>query len=209
MLSAIEGKEQWIWGIEGYNERLPESAPKDEHIAYDIWNYYFAKGVKDAGFEPILMNFANGNFPYPGKEKEFVEWYNLTLQNTKYIGVHGYLSPNSWGNMIVNGTVNWLLLRYRKIKDAIDKYYKGENKGEHEFIMTEVGLTHAVDGDSDVGWLMDDMPESEYLSFLEYCDREFAKDEYLLSACVFVTGASVMWETFDSTKQVERILSNG
>jgi hypothetical protein len=109
----------------------------------------------------------------------------------------------------------WLCLRYRRIMNEGIRQKYGD---KHVCIITECGMTQGIWGGraEDVGpWaknltIPDDelikqlgrvvsvpIPEKDYWQTLLWYNSELMKDDYVMGACLFVTGATGQWETFE------------
>jgi hypothetical protein len=189
---------------ESLNEILPEKATADYHRLFDEYQVAFAEKMRVAGFEPIAQNFGTGN----GTGEQWLTFYPGTLASYKYLGFHEYDWPtldrlHTQGVNAGNGGM-WLALRYRRIMQEIRQKYGSQ----HVCIITECGMTQGVQGGQDIGQFatVNTVPGSTvklpisadaYWQTLLWYNSELMKDDYLMGACLFVTGATAQWETFE------------
>ncbi len=212
---------------ESFNEAMPENLGPNMMDAYDAFQVAFGHRIRAAGFEPVAMNFATGNF----RGQQFLDHFPGTLETYKYLGFHEYdwprldrlhnigLSkgddaqslrdrlPQIGANQGDGGM--WLCLRYRRIMNegVCQKY--GD---KHVCIITECGMTQGVQQGQDVGpWFRDNtlprsypdssvptpIPLDDYWQSLLWYNSELMKDDYVLGACLFVVGAISPWESFE------------
>jgi hypothetical protein len=213
---------------ESLNEVLPESTNSDTHKLYDEFQVAFAEKMRAAGFEPIAMNFGTGNGRgqqwldlYPGtletyKFLGFHEYDWPTLDRLHKTGLEGPDEPHNRLPGVGEGRGNdgmWLALRYRRIMNEGIRQKYGD---KHVCIITECGMTQGVWGGSanDLGpWATKNtvskaVPEGhisvpisveDYWETLLWYNEELMKDDYVLGACLFVTGATGRpeWDTFE------------
>jgi|GEM_PF-1634900 len=189
---------------ESLNEVLPENAIADAHKLYDEFQVSFINKMRAAGFETIAMNFGTGN----GTGSQWLTLYPGTLENSKYLGFHEYDWPtldrlHKVGLSEGNGGM-WLALRYRRIMNEIRQKYGDK----HVCLITECGMTQGVQGGRDIGpWATQNtVPNSNvvtpitadnYWQSLLWYNSELLKDDDVMGACLFVTGAVSPWETFE------------
>jgi hypothetical protein len=216
---------------ESYNEVLPGHASPHQKQAYDEFQIAFAAPIKQAGFEPIAMNFGTGNM----LGDDFLEYFPGTLETYTYLGFHEYDWPDMWWLHCHNIAEKdeggmWLTLRYRRIMEKVRKVHGVR----HTAIITECGMTQGVAGGQDVGpWhpptispseiqalnskprrypgcpegVPDDpvealapgrgISEERYWQSLLWYNHEIMKDDYVLTALLFVVGAVHPWESFE------------
>lgn len=190
---------------ESLNEVLPESAPADLHKLYDEYQVAFVEKMRTAGFEAIAQNFGTGN----GTGEQWLSLYPGTLASYKFLGFHEYDWPtldrlHRQGLAENNGGM-WLALRYRRIMEGGIRQQYGD---QHVCIITECGMTQGVQGGQDIGHRATEntvpgndlpmpIPEADYWQTLQWYNSELMKDEYLMGACLFVTGATGQWTTFE------------
>ncbi len=197
---------------ESFNEAVPGHAPPETKRAYDAFQVAFAAPIKQAGFEPIAMNFGTGNM----LGDDFLTYFAGTLETYTYLGFHEYDWPDMWrlhkeNISETNEGGMWLTLRYRRIMNEVNKVYSNQ----HRILITECGMTQAVLGGKDVGpWgpptvpqnvldylasknISPDVTEERYWNSLLWYNDELMKDEYVDAAMLFVVGAIHPWETFE------------
>jgi hypothetical protein len=190
---------------ESYNEIFPESAPADLKRKYDDFQVAFGAPIKAAGFEPIGMNFANGNMLGP----DFLTYFQGTLETYTYLGFHEYDWPQLWrlheeNIREKNEGGMWLTLRYRRIMAEVRKVYPNK----HKAIITECGLTQAVAGRDDIGWRAEPaVSETDYWKSLMWYNDEIMKDPYVVSALLFVVGATGGWPKWESFEHLGGIVN--
>ena len=181
---------------ESFNEAIPESVDPDVMKAYDAFQVAFGQRVRQAGFEPVAMNFGTGNF----LGHHFLENFEGTLETYRYLGFHEYDWPAMWRlhkeSEAVNGCM-WLTLRYRRTMNEVRQVYTDR----HTVIITECGMTQGVhpQGVGDVGQWHSSHPisEDDYWASLMWYNDQLAKDDYVMGACLFVVGAISPWESFE------------
>jgi hypothetical protein len=164
--------------------------------AYDAFQVAFGQRIRQAGLEPVAMNFGTGNF----LGHHFLENFQGTLETHRYLGFHEYDWPTMWRlhkeSEAVNGGM-WLTLRYRRTMNEVCQVYPDR----HTVIITECGMTQGVhpQGVGDVGPWHPSHPisEDDYWASLMWYDEELMKDRYVMGACLFVVGAISPWESFE------------
>jgi hypothetical protein len=182
---------------ESYNEALDfGNASAERKQQYDEFQVAFARPIKQAGFEPIAMNFSTGN----GMGDEFLKYFAGTLETCRYLGFHEYDWPTMWRlheeNILQKHEEGmWLCLRYRRIMREVRQRYPDL----HTVIITECGMTQGVQGGhGDVGWLHEPVvSEESYWDSLMWYNDELLKDSYVLGACLYVVGADGGWWSFE------------
>ncbi len=213
---------------ESLNEVFPESTGDDTQKLYDEYQVAFGQKMKAAGFEPIAFNFGQGNGRgqqwlklYPGtleiyKYLGFHEYDWPTMDRLHQIGLSGPHEPQNLVPGVGEGRGNdgmWRCLRYRRIMNEGIRQRYGD---QHVVIITECGMTQGVWGGAarDIGpWAAEltvpaDIPGGvvstpisvdDYWRTLLWYNSEILKDEYVMAACLFVTGASGRpeWKTFE------------
>jgi len=169
----------------------------------------------------------NGNGPqwlrlYPGTLETYTylgfhEYDWPTMDHLHQSGLNGPSEPH---NLVPGGEGRgndgmWRALRYRRIMNNGIRQQFGDN---HVCVITECGMTQGVwEGAEDVGPWAEQMtvPQSviekefggippgtpispsRYWQSLAWYNSELVKDDYVLGACLFVTGATARWETFE------------
>lgn len=197
--------------VEGYNEVLGETAPAAEHRKFAQFQLGFKEGLGLAPVEPIAFNFGTGNM----SAELIMAYYGEVLANYKWLGFHEYDWPTMdrlhlQGLADVNGGM-WLALRYRRIMEPIIKQM-GSN---WSVIISECGMTQGVLGGLDVGfshptntiqgeWGTYPTPISndDYWATLKWYSDELMKDDYVVGACMFVTGGLPPWESFETINTI-------
>jgi len=181
---------------ESFNEAIPESVAPEVMEAYDAFQVAFGQRIRQAGFEPIAMNFGTGNF----LGHHFLNHFRGTLETYRYLGFHEYDWPTMWRlhreSEAKNGGM-WLTLRYRRTMNEVRRVYPDR----HTVIITECGMTQGVhpQGVGDVGPWHPSHPisEDDYWASLMWYNSELMKDDYVMAACLFVVGAVSPWESFE------------
>ncbi|MEA3335165.1 MAG: hypothetical protein U9R25_04595 [Chloroflexota bacterium] len=181
---------------ESYNEALSETDSADLKRRYDEFQVAFADPIREAGMEPVAMNFATGNM----LGHDFLEFFPATLETYTYLGFHEYDWPDLWRLHEENIREKdeggmWLTLRYRRIMVDVRKVYGDK----HIVLITECGLTQGVTGGPDVGPWHSSSPISEqrYWDSLIWYNNELLKDDYVKAALLFVVGAVAPWQSFE------------
>jgi hypothetical protein len=213
---------------ESLNEVFPEWADDDTHKLYDEYQVAFGEKMQAAGFEPVALNFGQGN----GRGQQWLRLYPGTLETYKYLGFHEYDWPtlDRLHQLGLNGPDEpynrvpgvgqgrgndgmWRALRYRRVMNEGIRQHYGD---KHVCLITECGMTQAVWGGTakDIGpWAKEltvpanipggvagtPIPVDDYWQSLLWYNNEIMADDYVLGACLFVTGASGKreWETFE------------
>lgn len=179
---------------ESYNECLAPTPDVSEYELYDRFQAAFGERIKEAGLEPVGMNFGTGQ--YLGED--WVRYLPRTLETYTYLGFHEYDWPDMWrlhneGLAAGNGGM-WLALRYRRIMGPVRKAYGNK----HIVVITEAGLTQAVyPGRPDLGW-RSELTEERYWESLRWYNQELEKDDYVLGAAIFVVGAQAPFHSFET-----------
>ncbi len=212
---------------ESLNEVFPEWTDENTQKLYDEYQVAFGQKMQAAGFEPVAFNFGqgNGNGPqwlklYPGtletyKYLGFHEYDWPTMDRLHQIGLNG---PVEMHNRVPGGEGRgndgmWRCLRYRRVMNNGIRQQYGDR---HTVIITECGMTQGVWGGPslDIGpWAKEctvprdipggvaptPIPVDDYWHSLLWYNSEIMKDDFVMGACLFVTGAAGKpeWETFE------------
>ncbi|MCB0192818.1 MAG: hypothetical protein KDJ65_12815 [Anaerolineae bacterium] len=213
---------------ESLNEVFPEWSDDDTHKLFDEYQVAFGKKMLSAGFEPVAFNFGQGNGRgqqwlrlYPGTLETYTylgfhEYDWPTMDRLHKIGLNGPNEPHNRVPIVGSGRGNdgmWRCLRYRRIMYEGIRQKFGD---KHTAIITECGMTQGVWGgpSRDIGpWAKQltvprDIPggvadtpihADDYWKTLLWYNRELMKDDFVMGACLFVTGAAGLpeWETFE------------
>jgi hypothetical protein len=130
------------------------------------------------------------------------------------VGLEGPEEPENLVPGVGEGRGNdgmWRCLRYRRIMHEGIRQKFGD---QHICVITECGMTQGVWGGEDIGpWaealtvstdipggVVDTpIPVDDYWNSLLWYNSEIMKDDYVMGACLFVTGAAGLqrWETFE------------
>jgi hypothetical protein len=194
VLAVEANKYHLIDAWESYNEVLPPTTNLAQYDAYDRFQVAFGAKIREAGMEPVAMNFGTGQ--YGGDD--WVKYFPRTLALYKLLGFHEYDWPDLWrvhreGVASGNGGM-WLALRYRRIMEAVRKAYPNR----HTALITEAGLTQAVyAGRPDVGW-RSELSEDRYWESLKWYNQELSKDDYVRGASIFLVGAVAPFNSFET-----------
>jgi hypothetical protein len=98
----------------------------------------------------------------------------------------------------------WLTLRYRRVMAEVRKAYPNK----HKVIITECGMTQAVSGRDDIGWRADPaVGEDDYWKSLMWYNDALMRDPYVVSALLFVVGASGGWPKWESFEHLGGIIN--
>jgi len=212
---------------ESLNEVFPESASYDTHGLYNEYQIAFGEKMLAEGFEPIAFNFSQGNGSGPQWLELYsgtLELFNIlgfheydwpTMDRLHQIGLNGPVELHNHvpGGLGQGNDGMWRALRYRRImNNGIRQKYKDK----HTVIITECGMTQGVWGGPslDIGpWakkvtVPPDIPGGvasspisvdDYWQSLLWYNQELMQDDYVMGACLFVTGATGKpeWETFE------------
>jgi hypothetical protein len=179
---------------ESFNEARAPTTDTAQYDLYDRFQEAFGQRLREAGFEPVAMNFGTGQYD----AGDWVKYYPRTLKLYKYLGFHEYDWPTMWriheqGLKEGNGGM-WLALRYRRIMEAVRQAYGDK----HVALITECGLTQAVyPGRPDLGW-RSELTEDQYWESLKWYNGELEKDDYVLGAAIFVVGAMAPFQSFET-----------
>lgn len=212
---------------ESLNEVFPEWTDENTQKIYDEYQVAFGQKMIAEGFDPIAFNFGQGNGRgrqwlrlYPGTLElytylGFHEYDWPTMDRLHQLGLNG---PVEMENRVPGGEGRgndgmWRCLRYRRIMNEGIRQTFGD---KHTVIITECGMTQGVWGgpsldigpwatevtvppDIPGGAVSSPIPVEDYWQSLQWYNSELMKDDYVLGACLFVTGASGKpeWETFE------------
>ncbi len=213
---------------ESLNEVFPEWTSEDTQKLFDEYQVAFGHKMHATGFEPVAFNFGQGNGRgrqwlklYPGTLETYTylgfheyDWPSMSRLHN--IGLSGPSEPHNLVPGAGEGRGNdgmWRCLRYRRIMNEGVRQKYGN---KHTVIITECGMTQGVWGgpSKDLGpWTKEltvptnipggvvptPIPAEDYWQSLLWYNSELMKDDYVLGACLFVTGASGNpdWETFE------------
>jgi len=189
---------------ESYNEIFGEQASPDMKRRYDEFQVAFYEPIKQAGFEPIAMNFGTGNM----LGSDFIDYFPGTLEAYTLLGFHEYDWPTMWrlhedNIRTKNEGGMWLTLRYRRIMRDVRLIYGDK----HRALITECGMTQGVTGGDDVGWLHEPaVAEEDYWQSLLWYNEELLKDSYVIGALLYVVGASGGWPQWESFEHLGSIV---
>lgn len=201
--TTFEGKPLFdAW--ESYNEVLPGHDSAERKRQYNEFQVAFYQPIKDAGMEPIAMNFATGNM----LGEDFLTYFRESLDLYDMLGFHEYDWPTMWrlheeNIREKNEGGMWLTLRYRRIMQEVRKVYGNK----HTVIISECGMTQGVIGRDDVGWRHEPaVTEDDYWKSLLWYNQELLKDDYVQGTCLFVVGATGGWPKWESFEHLGGII---
>ena len=213
---------------ESLNEVFPEHTASETHKLYEDYQIAFGEKMLAEGFEPVAFNFSQGNGRgqqwldlYPGTLELYkyigVHEYDWpTMDRLHNIGLNGPSEPHNLVPGAGEGRGNdgmWRCLRYRRIMNEGIRQKFGD---KHTVIITECGMTQGVWGgpsgdlgpwsheltvpnDIPGGVVPSPIPVEDYWQTLLWYNNEIMRDDYVIGACLFVTGASGLaeWDTFE------------
>jgi hypothetical protein len=211
---------------ESLNEVFPEWENPEVQKLYDEYQIAFGEKMLAEGFEPIAFNFGQGNGRgqqwlelYEGT----LETYNYLgfheydwpeMDRLHNVGLNGPSEPENLVPSAGEGRGNdgmWRALRYRRVMNEGIRQKYGD---KHMLVITECGMTQGVWGGEDIGpWAHEvtvssdipggvvdsPLPLDDYWNSMLWYSSELMKDDYVMGACLFVTGAAGLqrWETFE------------
>lgn len=218
---------------ESLNEVFPEHTDPETQKLYEEYQIAFGQKMLAEGFEPIAFNFSQGNGRgqqwlelYPGTLELYkyigVHEYDWPAMDRLHkIGLNGPSEPHNLVPGAGEGRGNdgmWRCLRYRRIMNEGVRQKYGD---KHTVIITECGMTQGVwggtSGDlgpwaheltvpSDIpgGVVSTPIPPEDYWQSLLWYNSEIMRDDYVIGACLFVTGAAGLpeWETFEHLGEI-------
>jgi hypothetical protein len=212
---------------ESLNEVFPEWSDENTHKLYDEYQVAFGQKMLAAGFEPVAFNFGQGNGSGPQWLKLYagtLETYKFlgfheydwpTMDRLHQLGLNG---PVELHNRVPGGEGRgndgmWRCLRYRRVMNNGIRQQFGD---KHVVVITECGMTQGVWGGPslDIGpWAKEctvpraipggvvatPIPVDDYWNSLRWYNSELMKDDFVMGACLFVTGAAGKpeWDTFE------------
>jgi len=213
---------------ESLNEVFPEWTDENTQKLFEEYQVAFGQKMLSAGFEPVAFNFGQGNGRgqqcldlYPGtlelyKYLGFHEYDWPTLDRLHKIGVNGPTELHNRVPVVGQGRGNdgmWRCLRYRRVMNEGIRQRYGD---KHTVIITECGMTQGVWGgpshdigpwahqltvpaDIPGGTVPTPIPVNDYWNTLLWYNSELMRDDYVMGACLFVTGAAgkAEWDTFE------------
>lgn len=213
---------------ESLNEVFPEWTDENTQKLFDEYQVAFGEKMRAAGFEPIAFNFGQGNGRgqpwlklYPGTLETYTylgfhEYDWPTMDRLHKIGLNGPSEPQNLVPVVGEGRGNdgmWRCLRYRRVMNEGIRQRYGD---KHTVIITECGMTQGVWGgpSKDIGpWAHEltvpadipggtvptPIPVNDYWNTLLWYNSEIMRDDYVMGACLFVTGAAGRpeWDTFE------------
>jgi len=153
-----------------------------------------ARLIADAGFRPCVGSIPVGNPPGPPDEiaAKFAAFVPA-LQAAKE--ANGAWSYHSYSLAYTTDPAEeaWTSLRYRMLHAVLEEGFA--DLVGLPLILTEAGIDKGGDREND-GWQARG-DAGRFRAWLEWYDRELAKDPYVLGATLFQSGDPVGWPSFE------------
>lgn len=188
-LSQEVTRQNLIWAWEVPNETLGDST---NFRLWDLFQDSFRNTlVASSHCEAIAFCAGEGNL-----DEQTASHFPLTTSKYRYYGFHEYdwptLSKSHLEGIAAGNGGCWRALRYRRVMKGVLAV-----RPDALALVTECGLTQAVYGGPDLGYLTAKNPDQYWGEDLDWYDSEIEQDSFLLAALVFQFGGDSAWPTFE------------
>lgn len=195
---ANTGVDYW----EGHNEPVFENEAK--MALYGLFEAERVRQMAALGYKCAIGNFSTGTPPLE-HWNEFFPAFEAAKQHGAVLALHEYSAPTmDFGYDEASGE-GWLTLRYRKVyREFVPAHL------HIPIIITETGIDGLVGnrpGPAGAGWrdfighwstvALDPDAYWAYIDQLQWYDEQLQKDDLVIGATIFITGALGGFETYD------------